>query len=179
MNGACKRFAKRAHHRAFDRQDVADAVCPALAAHWATGVSKELLSGLWTLCDVRQIALFDDGRAEKLEALRGIAAGHSVLSNVLIDCVEQAIGTGKVGRDALHDAAHFALLDQAARDVRTIEEHYLRESTANKATQVRDRMLDGVSIAPTRELAAQLIDQNVPVARVPPRHGGLDDGVQL
>jgi hypothetical protein len=179
MIGACKRFAKRAHHRAFDRQDIADAVCPALAAHWVAGVSKDLINGLWSLCDVRQIVLFDDGRAEKLESLRGIAAGHSVLGNVLIDCVEQALGEGKIGRDALHDAAHFALLDQAARDVRTIEEHYLRESTTNKAMQMRDRMLDGVSIAPTRELAGQLIDQNVPLARVPPKHGGLDDGVRL
>jgi hypothetical protein len=123
--------------------------------------------------------MFDDGRSEKLEALRGIAAGHSVLSAVLIDCVEQALGTGKIWREALHDAAHSALLDQAARDVRTIEEHYLRESTANKATQMRDRMLEGVSMAPIRELAGQLIDQHVSVARVPPRHGGLDDGVRL
>jgi hypothetical protein len=178
MIGACKRFAKRAHHRAFDRQDIADAVCPALATHWAAGVSKELLGGLRSLCDDRQTVMFDNGRTEKLESLRSSAAGHSVLATVLIDCVEQALGSGKIGRDALHDAAHSALLDQVARDVRTIEEHYLRESTANRAMLMRGRMLDGVSIAPIREIAGQLIDQKVPVARVPPRHGGLDDGVQ-
>ena len=179
MIGACKRFAKRAHHRAFDQQDIADAVCPALAAHWARDVSKELLGGLKALCDERQTTMFGDGRAAKLDALRHGAAAQGVLSSVLIDCVEQALGEGKIGRDALRDATHTALLDRAARDLRTIEEHYLRESSANKAADMRDRMLQGVSIAPIRELAGQLIDQSGSVARVPPKHGDLDDGVRL
>jgi hypothetical protein len=179
MISACKRWAKRAHHSAFDRQDIADAVGPALAAHWTAEVSKELLSALWSICDPRQTALFDDGYAAKLDTLRGMFAGQGILGNVLIDCVEQNLADGKVGREALHNAAHATLLDQTARDIRTTEEHYLRESTARKAIHVRERMLDGVSIAPVREIAGRLIDQSAPIARVPPKRGGLDDGVRL
>jgi len=95
MISACKRWAKRAHHSAYDRQDIADAVGPALAAHWTAGVSKELLSALWSICDPRQTVLFDDGYAAKLDALHGTFAGQGILSNILIDCVEQTLAGGK------------------------------------------------------------------------------------
>jgi hypothetical protein len=179
MRHACKRLAKRAHKSAFDSQDVADAVCPALAAHWAAEISKELMSGLWALCDTRQLSFIDDGRVAKIDALRRVAAGQGILGPVLVDCVEQALAQGKLGKAALQDAAHEALLDRTARDVSTIEEHYLRESTARKAAHVRARMLEGISLAPVKALADQLINSGAPVNRAPTKHDGLDDGVRL
>lgn len=179
MRYACKRLAKRAQQSAFDPQHVAEAVCPALEAHWAAEVSKELASHLRAMCENRQPSFLDDDQRAALAAARRLTAGQGTLGAVLVDCVEQALSEGKFGETALREAAHNALLERAVRDARTIEEHYHREAGAKKATQVHARILDAIGRAPVEVLAAQVVIRGAVANRAPPKHDGLDEGVTL
>jgi hypothetical protein len=179
MRHARKRLAKRAQQSAFDPQHVAEAVGPALEAHWAAEVSKDLASHLREMCENRQPSFLDDNQRAVLMAARRMTAGQGTLGAVLVDCIEQALSEGKSGDAALREAAHNALLERAVRDARTIEEHYHREAGAKKATQVHARIMDAIGRAPIEALAAQVVSRGAAAHRAPPKHDGVDEGVTL
>ena len=112
MRHACKRLAKRAQQSAFDPEQVADAVCPALEAHWADEVSDAVSQRLREICDNRQPSFLQDEQRTALDAARRDAAGAGTLCAVLVDCVEQALAEGKIGEEALIAAAKDALLKE-------------------------------------------------------------------
>jgi hypothetical protein len=86
---------------------------------------------------------------------------------------------GKSGEAALREAAQNAFSERAVRDARTIEEHYLREVGAKKATQVHARIVDAIGRAPIDALVDQVISRGAIANRAPPKHDGLDEGVSL
>jgi hypothetical protein len=179
MRHACKRLAKRAQQIAFDPSQVAEAVCPALEAHWAAEVPKDLASHLREMCENRQPSLLDNNHHSALTVARRLTAGQGTLGAVLVDCIEQALSEGKTGENALGEAAHNALLERAVRDARTIEEHYYREVGVKKAAQVHARILDAILHAPIKALADHIFSHGASANRTPPKHDGLDEGVTL
>src|SRR5262249_39836757 len=98
MRHACKRLAKRAQQSAFDPNEVMEAVCPALEAHWAGEVSQGLMKRLRDICENRDRSLVDDDERAAGNAARGETVGGGALGSVLVDCVEQALADGKGGR---------------------------------------------------------------------------------
>lgn len=179
MRHACKRLAKRAQQSAFDPQHVAEAICPALEAHWAAEVPKELANRLREICDNRQPSFLEEGNQTAFDTARSLTAGYGTLGTVLVDCVEQALSEGKSGETALRNAAHNALLERAVRDARTIEEHYQREAGSRKATQVHARILEAIGRAPVEGLASQVVTRGGANNRAPAKHDGIDEGVTL
>jgi hypothetical protein len=179
MRHACKRLAKWAQQSAFDPEQVAEAVCPALEAHWAAEVPDSVVRLLRDICDNRQPSLLEDGQRNAIEAARRETAGSGSLGAVLVDCVEQALAEGKFGGEALIGGAKDALTERAVRDARTIEEHYQREAGPRSAARVHARILDAVSRAPLDALSAQVVQRGAVSNRAPTKHGGLDEGVSL
>jgi hypothetical protein len=179
MRNGWKRLAKRADKSAFNPQDVAEGVGPALAGDWTLEISREFLEGLHELCGGRQGSLFGAENDADFEALKRLAAGRGSLGGVLVDFAAQAMADGKSGEAALLEAAENALHDRAMRDMRSVEEHYLRESSARRAANVRSRMEKGVAAAGIGELAGKLLTQPASSHSMPAKHDGIDDGVDL
>jgi hypothetical protein len=179
MRHACKRLAKRAQQSAFDPNEVMEAVCPALEAHWAGEVSQALMKRLRDICETRQRSFLDDNQRAAFDAARRETVGGGALGGVLVDCVEQAMADGKSGNEALKSAAHHALLDRAVRDARTVEEHYQREASAHSATRVHARIMEAIGRAPIEDLAGRVISGAASSNRSPPRRDGIDEGVAL
>ena len=179
MRHAWKQLAKRADKNAYDSQDVADAVCPALEADWAVEIPQEFMNQLRDFCADTQGSLFGGQKDADLEALKRLAAGCGSLGGVLADFAAQAVAGGKLGDEALQEAALNALHDRALRDARQVEEHYCRESTTRRAANVRSRIETGIASAPIGALAGRLASRPGAATAAPPKHQSLDDGVRL
>ena len=92
-----KRLLKRAYQRAFDSQDVIDAICPALERDCAWEITKDFMPALRDYCTDKAADLFDD-RNSRLEQLKHVAAGRGTLGPVIADCAQEALLQGKTGR---------------------------------------------------------------------------------
>jgi len=181
MRHAWKQLAKRADKSAYDSQDVADAVCPALEGDWALEITQEFMKGLRTFCADQQGSLFASQKEADLEALKRHAAGYGSLGNVAADFAAQALAEGKSGGEAMREAVQHALHDRGLRNLRQMEEHYCRESSDRRAANVRSRIENGIALAqaPIGALAVRLVSHPAVAAAAPPKHQGLDDGVGL
>ena len=178
MRHACKRLAKRAQQSAFDPEQVADAVCPALEAHWADEVSDAVSQRLREICDNRQPSFLQDEQRTALDAARRDAAGAGTLGAVLVDCVEQALAEGKIGEEALIAAAKDALRKSRSRCPHH-QRTYYREAGARSAERIHARVVDAIGRAPVDALAVQVVRRGAISNRAPAKHDGLDEGVSL
>jgi hypothetical protein len=179
MRRGWKQFAERADKEAYAPEQVCDAVPKALEQDWRAEVSDRLLREIRTIVGDTQSSLFDDQRVEKLEALRSGIAGHP-LAGVFLDCAIQAVANGKTGDEAVTEAASAALTDRAARGIRQVEEIYRRESTHNRAMNVRERMESGIARADISAIAGGLIGTDKAVQpRTFAKKTDLDDGVEF
>ena len=173
-----KKLAELADNKAYTPEEVRDALPEALKQDWRDGVPDSLISQGRNILDSPD-SLFGDQRAERLEALRGEIAGYP-LGNALLDYAILTAKRGHSGDEALKEAAAKALSDRAARGARQVEEHYLRESTRNRADHVRERIETGVIQSDMAAIAGRLvgIDDSRGLQRRT-KQTGLDDGVQL
>lgn len=179
MRNGWKRLAERADKRAFSEQDVVDAVEPALVSDWAIEVPDNYFEGVRDFCAGRPGLPLGTDRDADVEALKRAAAGRGSLAGVLADFAAQVLAEGKSGEEALREAVQNALHDRALRDARQVEEHYLRESSARRAANVRARIERGITAAGLGELAGKLATQGASLRATPPKHEGLDDGVDM
>jgi len=171
-----KLLLKRAYQRAFDSQDVIDAICPALERDCAWELPKELVPALQVFCTQQEPSLFGDS---ELDRLKRLCAGRGTLGSIMAECAAQALATGMTGETALQHALQQALADRLVRNARQMEEHILRESGDRKAAEVRYRLSLAITSAPVGALAAKLITDAASLRAAPPKHSGLDDGVEL
>jgi hypothetical protein len=101
------------------------------------------------------------------------------MSHVLLDHTVYAVSGGKSGDTALQEAVTRTATDWSARCARQVEEHYLRKSSTENATNVRSRIDEAMQKAPFTYLANRLLDSGSrPTLRLV-KHDGLDDGVPL
>lgn len=179
MRRGWKQVAERADKNAYALEEVCDAVTKALEQDWHAEVPENLPRQIHTILGDKQSSLFGDQRAERLEALRSGIAGHP-LADVFLDCAIQAAASGKTGDEAVREAASAALTDRAARGIRQVEEHYYRDSTHNRATNVRERMDSGLARADISALTGGLLGTEKAVRqRTPTKKTGLDEGVEF
>jgi hypothetical protein len=173
-----KRLLQRAYQRAFDSQDVIDAICPALERDCAWEITKDFMPALHDYCMDRDADLFDD-RSARLENLKHVAAGRGTLGAVIADCAQEALRQGKSGQEAIDQAMHQTLTDRLARNSLQMEEHVLRETGARKASDVRGRLVSAMAQAPISTLVQKLKAAAASSTAAPPKHIGLDDGVGI
>jgi hypothetical protein len=178
MRQQWKRLLKRAFQHAFDRQDVIDAICPALERDCAWELTTDFMPALRDYCMDQGGDLFNDGNA-RLERLRHLAAGHGTLGAVIADCAHEALLQGKTGQEAIDQALRHALTDQLARNSLQMEEHVLRESGVRNAADVRGRLASAMAQAPIESLVQKLGRGAASSNAAPPKHTDLDDGVGI
>jgi hypothetical protein len=181
MNRGWKKLVERADQTAFEPDQVAEKVVPALDEEWREHGCGELVRIISDLLgDTRQTSLFGNQKAAELEtARRDLAAGHG-LRRLVLDHVIQALAKGQEGADALHQGINNALCERAARGALQVEEHFIRRSNDARAADVRARINDAVSRAPVDGFArhaAGLVSQGP--SRQSQKQQELDDGVRL
>ncbi|HTV57863.1 MAG TPA: hypothetical protein VMJ93_03240 [Verrucomicrobiae bacterium] len=169
-------MAEYADNQNFEREQVQDAVLPALERDCRGEVSRDFLDALCRTCDDRQDSLFRHD-TDALEALRPRAGAG--LGRVILDYAIQAAARGDAGEEIAEKAMTHALADRAARGARQVEEHYYRKSKKTRATRVRERIEQGMRGADIGGLARRLLKSDSGAAAAPAKHQGLDDGVKL
>ncbi|WP_315769358.1 MULTISPECIES: hypothetical protein [unclassified Bradyrhizobium] len=181
MTPAWKKFAEWAHKAAFEPDDVAGRVIPALEETWRDERCGEVVRAIGAILgDAKQIDMFGQDRSVELEAARrDLSAGYP-MRRLILDYVTQSLASGRLGIDAVCDGVENALRDRAARGPRQVEEHYLRkQSPESMATRVRNRMEDAIARAPITGLARRLSGLDSATQFQSVRQQGLEDGVRL
>ena len=179
MPRAWKKLAERADNTAFAPEEVRDALPTALEQDWYAEVPDVLRKEAPKILGDRQSPLFNDQRSQRLETLRRETAGHN-LGNVFLDYAIQAAERERCGDQAVTEAISQALSDRATRGARQIEEHYCRESTERRASNVRERIETGITQLDMAGVAMRLIGKgrtNGP--QLPDKKTDIDHGVRL
>ncbi|UGY28938.1 MULTISPECIES: hypothetical protein [Bradyrhizobium] len=182
MTPAWKKFAEWAHKDAFEPDQIAGRVVPALEETWRDEGCGEVVRAIRAILgDAQQTDMFGQNKSVELEAARrDLSAGYP-MRRLVVDHVIQSVSNGKLGIDAVNDGVENALRDRAARGPRQVEEHYLRkQSPETTATRVRNRMEEAVASAPIAGLARRL--SGLDAAAAQPhliKQQGIDDGVRL
>jgi hypothetical protein len=176
MRRAWQRLAERADKRAYMAEEISDALAPALEQDCRDELASEFLSGL--RCVIEESSLFRDDMAARLQVLRpeaGIGLGRAFLDNVSLLSAADHEGIAVV-----QQALKSALVDRANRGARQVEEHYLRESSAPRANNVRRRLEDGIGCTDFDAIVTRVLSVDPKRApNAPVKKKGLDDGVSL
>lgn len=179
LRHAWKQLAKRADRWAFENQDVVDAVCSALERDCALELPREFMRQLDSACAEEGPSLFARSLPDDLDELRRAAAGRGTLGNAIADFATQALLDGLSGADAVRQALRDALTDRLLRNARQIEEHYHREASSRRGSDIRARLERAIAATPVNVLAERLTLRPPSPKAVPPKRDGLDDGVGL
>ena len=176
MRAAWRRVARRCDTQAFTAQEVSEALVSALEQDCRMDMTLDFLSR------VRRVdgepSLFATDVAMRLESLRSVAGygmGRALLDNVvLLSTTEQDAST------VVPQAFTAVLADRASRCARQVEEHYLRESSAPRAHDVRGRLKEAIESTDLASVARRFLSVNPGQGPSSPvRRTGLDDGVLL
>ena len=181
MRRGWKRLAGWADNCAFDPEQMATALAPALEEDWREEGCPDLLRAIRAaLGDDRQGSLFGCQKPAALEHLRSLANGRP-LPQLLIENAIQAAQTDRPTADILLDATVNTLTQRASRGAWQVEEHFLRHTTSPRAIHVRANIEEAISRGGCTSLAVHLLrDPDAPTtSRQPAKHEGLDDGVRF
>lgn len=181
MKPGWKKLAERADQTAFEPEQVAEKILPALEEEWHEDGCGELIRNIRNLLgDSRQTSFLANDKAAELEAARRELSAGRGLPRLIFDHVVQMLAKGHEGTDALNQGVRNALCERAARGALQVEEHYIRKSNETRAANVRMRINDAVSRAPIDAFARRAVglEANVP-ARASQKQNDLDDGVRL
>lgn len=181
MRPRWKKVSATADNQAATVEEVGGLAAWAFGEDWRVDVPDEVARSVCEILGGSQDSLFRDQKLMQLEALRRLTAGHG-LGQVLIECAVKTVASGTSGEDPAVDAAANALAVWGARHARQVEEHYLREATAQRARDVRQRIESGISNVARHELARQLLKLDAtaaPLRRAPPKRTDIDDGAKL
>ena len=169
-----KKVAERASKEAYTSNEVREAIDVAIAQDYHKDISHFIAS----IQDViGSDSLFSGDRIPVLEDLRQFVAGCA-MGEALLNHVIFVVSDGKSGNASLQEAVSRTFTDWAARRARQVEEHYRRQSGAEKAQNVRSRMEAAIQNTPFTVLANRLLDPVSKPARLVKRDK-LEDGVQL
>lgn len=180
MRRRWKVLAERADNPSFEPAQVCEAISAALEEDFREEVPQPILAAIRNvLDDGLQRSLFFNQKVAELTALKRSAAGHP-LAAIVIDCTIQSVSSSTPSAEPLFEGVTNALLTRAPHGTRQIEEHFLRNSNAQRAQNVRTRIEQGISRTACEILARQVLgDGSPPPSRQPSRQDGLDDGVRI
>jgi hypothetical protein len=171
-----KKVAEYAGNETFASNDVRDALVTAIEQDWRKNISPGLIGSIQDV--IGGATLFSEDRIQTLEDLRQSVAGCA-MGHVLLDHMVYAVSEGKSGDTAFQEAVTRTATDWSARCARQVEEHYLRKSSTENATNVRSRIDEAMQKAPFTALPSHLLNiESRPSLRLV-KHDGLDDGVPL
>lgn len=179
MSAAWKQLAKCAANEAYAPEDVSARLPKALSDDWQADIPARFFRQVQSILCEGQTTLFEDRRAEKLDALRREAVGQ-LFANVLLDYADQAVAKGGRGLDALREVMSDAVSDWANRRVAQVEEHYHRDAGQRSAVHVRERLentLRQADLAGIADNMAGLDTGDKP--RAPEKQSDVDDGVKI
>lgn len=178
MSRGWKMCAERADNDAYEPAQVREAVREAIGQEWREGMSDSVCMRIRGIMDQDGGHLSNGQRVEELEALRPRVAGH-VLPTLVLEHVIDAATRGQCGQEALNNAVGDALMDRSVRGSRQIEEHYRREATDSRATNIRKRIEAAMSRPDMGTLAERLLDTQKHGGSMSTKRTGLDEGVRL
>ena len=179
MRQGWRRVAEFADNRAFDSEDVREAVIAAFGDDLRADKVEVVAESVCEIVGGQQDSLFPTEKVLQLEALRHSAAGH-VFGQMLIDCALHQLDNGNSGPNAAVEATAEAFSMWGARHARQTEEHYLRESTATRARDVRARIEQALGSVSYKSFARQFLSSSATsLPRSPPKLTGIDDGPRL
>jgi hypothetical protein len=170
--------AERADNRTFGIDEVSNAMIPALAGDCRDEMSSGFIEQIRGVCEEQESLLIKDDIRARMEALRpeaGTGIGRRLIENVVR--ISSADAADVI---ALAKAMTAALAERAARCNRQVEEHYLRQSSASRANNVRGRLEQATAGAALEALARQILKlDNIRPARSSAKRDGLDEGPSI
>lgn len=179
MRRPWKELAKRGDQRTYDSEQVAEAATQALASDFKNEVSWPLINVLKDVFTGRDNSLgLPEIALQQLEEAKALAAGSVFGMNAVAWSI-QLVYEGRLDKQALYDAVGFAAKERGFANMRSVEEHYLRESNQRRATDVRVRLNSAISGLSESKLGAMLVDPHPAAARGLRKRTGLSDGVPL
>jgi hypothetical protein len=175
MRRGWRKVAECGANQAFEPEEVAERVAPALEGDCRDEMTSEFLDAFYELYH----SLFRENFESELDNLRDMAGLG--MGRVLLDMAAQLAACGETGPDAPVKALTNMLMDHAGRCSKQVEEHWLRESTERRARDVRGRVDDGIKRASVtvERLARKLLKIDPGSPPRPQKQQGLDDGVKL
>jgi hypothetical protein len=175
MRPGWKTVAERASKEAFTLHEVCEAINTASAQDYHKDISPDFVASIRDM--IGSDSLFSGDSTHALEDLRQFVAGCP-MGNALLDHVIFVVSNGKSGDAALQEAISRTFTDWAVRHARQVEEHYRRQSGAEKAQNVRSRMEAAIQNAPFTVLTNRSLDPGAKPARLVKRDS-VEDGVPL
>ena len=178
MSRAWKAVAECADIAAFEVEEICDVIIPALENDCRRELRREFLDDLQRVCADQDASLFKTDMRPVLEGLRRTA--NVGMERLVLDRALRAAANDGGGSGVAEKALAQALEDRGASGIRSVEEHYLRNSTAKRAHNVRGRMEQAIASADTNSMARRILNgKQKEAAAKPGKRQGLDDGVKL
>ena len=178
MRRPWKTVAECADNAAFEVEEIREVILPALENDCQREMRREFFDDLRRVCADQEASLFKTDIRPVLEGLRRTA--NVGMERLVLDHAIHGAASGSSGYDLAERAVGLALKDRGASGIKQVEEHYLRESTAKRAHNVRDRMEQAITGADFKPMARRLLDgRQRSAAPKPSKRQGLDDGVKL
>lgn len=163
---------------AYSASEVAEAATNALARDFNMEVSWSLAQELKSIFSGRDNSLLlPEIALQQLNDANALAAG-SVFGRNAVACSIELIHEGKFGLDAFHEAIGLAAKMRGLASVRSVEEHYLRESNQRRADHVSKRLSNAICGLSENQLGLILLSP-VAGAQRSRKMTGLDAGVSL
>ena len=179
MRKSWKELAKRADQSTYDAEQIAEAAAGALASDFKNEVKWSLIDALKSIftgrdnsLGLREIAL------QELDDAKALAAG-SVFGMNAIGWSIDLISDGRFGLDAFYDAIGLAAKDRGFANVRSVEEHYLRESNQRRSDNVSKRLNAAISSLSEGRLGSMLVASESSGTQRLKKKIHLDEGVPL
>lgn len=173
-----KRAAEYADNANHSLEQVGEAILAAASEGWRADVSDVFARSVARIVGDNDQGMLSIDRIGELEQLR--LRCQSPLEALLVDSAVDAVRSNAPASEILSQVICDALQESVLRDLRSIEEHYLRESWNRRALDVRTRLEGALARARLSELACTLVS-GLPGANAPKpiKHDGVDEGVPL
>jgi hypothetical protein len=173
-----KKAAELADNTNHSLEEVGEAILAAAAEGWRKDMSGALARSVAVILGDNDQRMLSIDRIGELAQIRHQC--QTPLEALLVDSAVDALRCNVPESELLSHAVSDALLESVLRDLRSIEEHYLRGSWSRRALDVRARLEGAFSQARFSELAHALAG-GLPrgIALRPIKHDGVDEGVPL
>ena len=179
MRKPWRELAKRGDQGTYDAEQVAEAAAGALACDFKNEVKWSLISALKSIFTGRDNSLgLTEISLQELENAKILAAGSVFGINAVAWSVE-LITEGRFGLDAFYEAIGLAAKERGFANVRSVEEHYLRESNQRRSDYVSKRLHAAISGLSEGRLGSMLVAPDAAKTQRPKKKTHLDEGVPL
>lgn len=179
MRRPWRELAKRGDQDTYDAEQVAEAAAGALASDFKNEVKWSLLDALKTTFTGRDNSLgILEIALQELEAAKALAAGSVFGMNAVAWSIE-LITEGRFGLDAFHEAIGLAAKERGFANVRSVEEHYLREANQRRSNNVGVRLRSAISSLSVGKLGSMLVTPEAVKNHRARKKTHIDEGVRL